>query len=113
MNQSTIFDAIAESRTRRDLGIHRAGTHADDEHDQWITRAAEAIGDYARLCGEPFLIEDVRQARYDIEDPSEPRAWGAAAMRAARAGLICKAGYAPSRSSNLSPKVLWSAKRPE
>lgn len=102
--QGTIFDAIA----RRDTGIRRAGDHADAEHERWVQTAAAAIVAYAASHG-PFLIEDVREARRDISDPPDARAWGAAARRAAATGLVRRVGYAPSRSSNLSPKVLWCA----
>lgn len=106
MNQTTIFEQIAR---RRDVGIQRAGDHADADHDRWVQTAAAAIVAYAAECGGSFLIEDVREARRDITDPPDGRAWGAAARRAAATGLVKRVGYAPSRSSNLSPKVLWSA----
>lgn len=100
--------AHREAERRRDVGIERAGDHADREHAEWRDRAATLIGEYAECHGR-FLIEDVVPfARAQgLPDPPDGRAWGAAAQRARRVGLIRSCGYAPARSSNLSPKVQW------
>jgi hypothetical protein len=98
------------AETRRDLGIERAGEHADRVDDGWTDRAADEIAAFARAKGKPFVIEEVRpEAETRIGAPPDERAWGAAARKAARAGAIEKVGYAPTNSSNRSPKTLWCA----
>lgn len=96
--------------TRRDLGIARARQRAEREcGDQWTHDAAVYLRDYARhTFGEPFLLEDAREAsRPRLTQPQNGKAWGAAVQLACRQGWIQKAGYAPARSSNGSPKCLW------
>lgn len=96
------------AEVRRDLGIERAGDHADRVDEGWTDRAAAEIAAFARLKGEPFVIEEVRpEAEARIGTPPDERAWGAATKKAARAGSIKKVGYAPTNSSNRSPKVQW------
>lgn len=96
---------------RRDLGIARAKQKAEREYDGWTLAAAEYLRDYAgRTFGEPFLLEDAREAsRFRVAQPTNQKAWGAAVQLAHRQGWIQKAGYAPARSSNGSPKCLWRA----
>lgn len=107
--QGDLFDALA--RTRRDLGIERAGNRVDREHDDWRERAAALLRDYALQVRQPFLIEDASVYAYacGLPVPREPRAWGSAVQTAKRRGYIVGAGYAPSKSSNLSPKCTWRA----
>jgi hypothetical protein len=98
------------AEVRRDLGIERAGNHADRVDDGWTDRAAAEIAAFAKAKGLPFVIEEVRpEAEGRIGTPPDERAWGAATQKAARAGHIKKVGYAPTNSSNRSPKVQWSA----
>ena len=97
------------AETRRELGIERAGDHADDVDTGWTDRAADEIAAFARAKGQPFVIEEVRpEAETRIGAPPDERAWGAAARKALRAGAIRKVGYAPTNSSNRSPKTLWA-----
>jgi hypothetical protein len=90
---------------KRDLGIARsagaAGTSFED--DAYLFLAGYAARNYAA-----FLIEEVREQPGAPIAPNE-RAWGQVVRRAAAEGLIVKVGYAPARSSNLSPKCLWRA----
>ena len=99
------------AETRRDLGIERAGEHADRVRALWRETAARLIRDYGRMACKPFLIEDVvpYAKRRGLEDPPDGRAWGAAAKLAKRSGYIEACGYAPANTSNRSPKVLWRA----
>ena len=59
------------------------------------------------IRGDCFLAEEVRNFATGLDLPPDGRAWGVVFRSAAREGLIVKAGYAPAKSSNLSPKVLW------
>jgi hypothetical protein len=44
-----------------------------------------------------------------VSEPPTSKAWGSIFKEAAKAGTVRKVGYAPSKSSNLSPKTLWKA----
>jgi hypothetical protein len=96
---------------RRDLGIARAERRARREcGDEWTLSAATYLALYARntAVGQPFLLEDAREASAGkVTAPTNAKAWGAAVQFAVRSGWLQKAGYAPARSSNGSPKVLW------
>lgn len=104
MIQMTIEDAIA----RRDDGIGRSGDHAGD---RWKRAARGYLLEFLVGRRAPFLAEDVRQfaESHRLESPPDGRAWGAVIQSAARERLIRKVGYAPARSSNMSPKVLWGS----
>lgn len=93
---------------RRDLGIARARQRAEREcGDTWTRKAAEYLRDYARRAfGQPFLLEDAREVSR-LPKPTNAKAWGAAVQLACRQRWIEKAGYAPARSSNGSPKCVW------
>lgn len=97
-------------KARRDDGLKRAGDHAGDG---WKRRARSYLLEYltTRRRGDDFLTEHLRDFAHNrgLEFPPDGRAWGAVLQAAARDGLIEKIGYAPAKSSNLSPKVLWRA----
>lgn len=97
------------ARDERNEAIEAVGEAADRASPYWTERACEAIQTFARKrWPEPFLIEDVRAANC-IEPPHDERAWGAAAQKASRRGLIVRIGFAPAKSSHLSPKPVWRA----
>lgn len=93
----------------RNDAIEQVGDNADRSSPDWTERACNVIDAFARqMAPETFLIEDVR-ATQAIEPPHDERAWGAAASKASRRGLIVRSGFAPSKSSHLSPKPVWRA----
>lgn len=102
MNQLSIDFA----RARRDDGITRSGDHAGDT---WKRGARGYLLEYLATHAGPFMAEDVREFAESrgFQAPPDGRAWGSVMQSAARAELIRKVGYAPARSSNLSPKVQW------
>jgi hypothetical protein len=99
-----------QAKRRRDSGMQRAAEHAEAVIDGWQEKASEQLRIYvASRLGAPFLAEDfVSWSRYRVPAPPDGRAFGAVLKRAARSGWITKQGYAPAKSSNLSPKVLWA-----
>lgn len=110
MNQPDMF-AQSLSKALRDQGIKRAVDHAGDE---WKDRAYRIFISFVKLNGrQPFMTEDVRMyAGHAIEEPPDRRAWGHIAVKAARAGLIMKIGYAPHKdpSRHNGPSTIWRAK---
>lgn len=103
----------AEAETNRDRCMARAVDHADRERPDWSLRAAHALHEYAQKHpGESFLAEDMRawaEGKMLVSTPPTAKAWGAVFKSAAAQRLVVKAGYAPAKSSNCSPKTLWRA----
>jgi hypothetical protein len=92
-----------------------AGMVASTEHAErvitgWKDSALNFLMDYASK-NEKFLAEDV--VAYAIETcgvdvPPDNRAWGGIFNAASRRNLIIGVGYAKAKTSNNSPKTLWS-----
>ena len=108
MSHQHLLDFATAAR-RRDSGITRAAEHADSDTPGWTKIAYEFLEACAGVRQHPFLAEDVLEmaAAAHLPPPPDSRAWGAIFRRAARKGVIAKAGYAPAKTSNCSPKVLW------
>lgn len=101
-----------DAARRRDDAIEQVVNHADELDPCWSDRAYSALELYCKKVAEPFIIEDVRawaEGLWLISPPHDSRAWGAVIRRAAANGTVRKVGYAPAKSSNLSPKVQWQA----
>lgn len=98
--------SIDLAAARRDLGIERSGNHAGEA---WKRRARGYLLEYVATHAGSFMAEDVREfaEQRGLDHPPDERAWGSVMQSAARERLIVKDGYAPARSSNLSPKVQW------
>lgn len=94
------------ARARRDDGIQRSAEHAGEA---WRRGARGYPLEYLAFHDGPFMAEDVREYAegHGFQKPPDGRAWGIIFKSAARERLIFKAGYAPAKSSNLSPKVQW------
>lgn len=105
-----MIPTVQTSLNLRDAGIRSSAQHAGDE---WQAKALQWVVLHAIACnGEPFLAEDVRQEaeRDGMEPAPDSRAWGAVMRRAAAQGKIESCGYAPAKSSHMSPKVQWRLK---
>jgi hypothetical protein len=96
---------LQQARERGYEGAARAATHAGTD---WQQAAFYALCAFAADTLVPFTVEQVRE-KYAAElgEPPDGRAWGQIATRARRCGAIVACGYAPTKSSNGSPKVLW------
>lgn len=104
---------VKESERRRDAGMERAAEHAEDVDPGWNDKAFGHLKLFLEtvFAAETFQGEDVRlcaQMR-DLKAPPDKRAWGSVLVRAAREGLILKAGYGISKDpkSHRSPSTLW------
>lgn len=98
--------SIDFARARRDDGIERAIEHAGK---RWARLARGFLLEYLSANRVQFLAETVREFAEGrgMDLPPDGRAWGSVIRSAAREKLIRKVGYAPAKSSNMSPKVLW------
>ncbi len=106
--QSTIDFAAA--RADRDAGMSQAFDHAQRVDDTFGQRAEAFIYSYARSHRQ-FISEECTAAaeRVGLVSPADSRAWGAPFQRAARNGVIRKAGYGISQRRHLSPTPLWQS----
>jgi hypothetical protein len=80
----------------------------------WAELALQCVRDaMPHMQNRTFLCEDVRERiakdGVALAEPPSLKAWGRVMLLAKARGVIAPAGYAPARSSNLSPKVLWRA----
>lgn len=109
MNEQATFDFSAGARLR-DEGIARAVEHADDETPSWSEVAYGYVVLFARRRVE-FQCEDVRAEAESrgFAKPPDGRASGAAILRASKAGIIRRVGFAPMKSPNChaNPKSVW------
>lgn len=96
----------------RDIGIQRAVEHADAEIPSWSDIAFDNLRMFLRYAPDSqFMGEDVRgyATTRGLPDPPDKRAWGAVMLRAARAGLIRKIGYAHAKDPKVHRSInpLW------
>lgn len=79
-------------------GMERAARHADQVHDDWSAKAYDFLCTViaARKAGSTFMSEDIRmlaEATGQLPIPPSRRAWGAIMAKAARSGLVIRAGF--------------------
>lgn len=98
------------AETRRDKGIKRGLTHAEQEKLGWTLLALQSLGHFLGERGDiPFLAEIFRvyAKQNHVPDPPDARAWGGVMRRAQKEGLISSCGAERALTSNCSFKVLW------
>jgi len=105
----------AGAYAKRDTGMAIAVAKADRDRHGWSDQALSALEKFCRAheSGMKFLAEEVRAWGEElglVDPPENAKSWGAVFQRAARLNIIRRVGYAPSASSNMSPKCLWRAK---
>ena len=78
------------------FGADRAAAHADRVHGSWSDIAWQ------------FLVQ-FGQSRKAVPLPPDGRAWGSIFMRASKAALIRRIGYAPMKDPkcHANPKAVW------
>lgn len=104
-------DLLEQATAAGHDGAERAAQHADRVSMGWTEQACEAVARYAVRSSDPWLLEDARQYAElnGLSAPPDKRAWGQVVLLLKKRGLIHSAGFGMARSSNGSPKVLWSA----
>jgi len=94
--------SIDQSRQNRDEGIRTAVGHADDEIQDWSSKAyIFFIEKYLKNNDGNFKAEDVRSyaALVDFPLPPSARAWGGIMMKARKDGFIDLVGIGPVRNA--------------
>ena len=110
MTEWDLFN-LNEGRKLRDQGMEKATTHADRVHTKWRDKAFVLLVEFLKTR-ERFMTEDVRyfaHQKKDLDTPPDSRAWGSVIMKAVKAGMIKRIGYAPMKSKNChaNPKSVW------
>ena len=106
---------VEQSIASRDDGIARVKAGEDRRTPDFFERALTFVSLYSLAMREgnhAFLTEDVVDAwtAQGHAPPEDGRAWGAVMKKARSLGYVKAVGYAPARTSNMSPKVLWRAR---
>lgn len=99
----------AEGCRRRDDGIKRAVTNAENNTPGWKDFALRYIIDLPP--GSEFLAEDVRAIAHadGLPEPPDGRAWGGVIRKARGMGLIEHRGFKPCKNpkSHACPSNEW------
>ena len=108
MNPQLDID-FTKARERAEQGIESSGAHADAVESGWRFQALALVTAFANEIGRPFVVEEARAyaEKRGLPDPPDARAYGSVVRLARAKGRIRKVGYAPTASSNGSPKCLW------
>lgn len=108
------WEALTDERkARRDAqaGIDMAVEAADRKHAGWSDTAYAFVELFVvQHKGENFTGHDIVEAAREkgVIAPPNEKAYGAVIQRAARAGLLKKAGYAPDENRHGNPVILWT-----
>lgn len=100
----------------RDESIQRAVDHADRVTSEWSDRAYGMLVRYVRALGSGARVTSEAIRNYaewhDLPTPPDKRAWGAVVLKAARAGVIEKAGWTTANDPKVhcNPVSLWQVK---
>lgn len=99
------------ARKARDEGIARAVDHADAVAPKWSDRAYDFLLAHARVTAQ-FTSYEFRQAMRLMGKPMPPtdKAFGGVFQKAARDGVIEKAGYAQHPERHCSPTPIWRSR---
>ena len=102
---------MLDAEKSRDLGINRAAANAGQA---WSDDAYRCLQIFIRYAGPEvtFMAEEARWYAHEgmeLDQPPDPRAWGHVMLRAAKAGLLQRDGYAPSSaaSRHKGPATVW------
>ena len=88
----------------------KAVSQSQESKADWQHKAFSAVCEFANEHkGEDHVGEEIRAygESHGAASVEDPRAWGPVLKKAERHGVIEAVGYAPTVSSNGSPKVLW------
>lgn len=100
------------AKAKQLAGIEKTIQTAEQKQEGFIDLAVSFVAEFCKAHqGECFMAEDIRDAyaKAGRLTPPDDRMFGAVMQRAAAKGYIRKIGYAPSVSSNGSPKTQWLA----
>ena len=99
---SDLFSEYERAEAEAQRGMDQSAATAEQDRPGWSEAAYSLLCRFAADHPEGFTSEDVADAGEPLGLGSS-KAWGAVYQRAARNGIIVKAGYAPTRRRHLSP----------
>lgn len=102
---------LATARAERDAAVARVSANANAHAEDWTDEAEAALRRFvlAKSIGDRFTADDARESAevLSVAEPHDKRAWGAVFKALARAGMIERVGFAPSRYRHAAPTVEW------
>lgn len=93
--------------------MKRAVDHANRVYQGWSAIATSFLMQFIHKK-ETFMTEDLRAASEGIvPEPPHTRAWGSVVNKAARAGVIERVGFAPTKNptAHKAPVGVWRKKQ--
>jgi len=91
----------------RQEGISNAALAQDARAPHWSERADDFLRRFA-VSGREFIGEDlIEAARREGFVADNEKAWGAAIIRAKKAGVIVHTGKFSTQTTNRCPKKIW------
>ena len=101
---------MAAAKVQRDEGMAQALDHAERDTPSWGVLALMFLKSYANTHRQ-FTSFDLRNAAkaWGLVMPPTDKAFGPVFVRAAKEGVIRKAGYAQHPERHASPTVLWDS----
>ena len=108
-----------EAKRLRDEGMLASVMHAEVQNPLWQIRAMDSLRRYLNvipMCSK-FMTEDFRiwaETHDNLPTPPTGRAYGAVMMKAAKAMLIERMGYAPTSNpkAHRTPATIWAEPLP-
>lgn len=101
---------FTEAAAARDAGMAQAIDHAERVEPSWGDMAYDWLCHYVKGEAGTLFTAPLFIAWCQLNDfamPPTPKAFGSIFVKAAKAGLIRKAGYRPHPLRHCSPTVLW------
>jgi len=108
--EQAAFDYL-EGMARRDKGMAKALTHAEDVEEDWGEKALKFLHQYAKTHRE-FSGEAVRAASRDkVLRPPSLRAWGAIMVGGLKAGWIRQISFTKVKTptSHMANAAWWES----
>ncbi len=107
----TLDDAVRQGEQLRDAGIKLSADHAELNEPGWQEEAFRLFRIFLDAVTRGFQTEEARSwaESHGLNDPPDKRAWGGIIRRAAREGLILRAGFALANDpkSHRAPSTVW------
>lgn len=102
--------SLDEARAARDEGMKRALDHAERDVPAWSAVALQFLRGYAAKHRQ-FTSFELRNAarEWGLSMPATDKAFGSVFVKAAKEGVIERAGYVPHPERHASPTVLWNS----
>lgn len=99
-------------REEAEIGMRRAIDHANRVEPTWSDQAYSILREVVAIRDQ-FITEDVRRYADErgLARPPDSRAWGAVMIRASKAGLVKKIGWATATDPKVhaNPTSLWKS----